>query len=92
MKLDLSRCVACVACIDCVADKQSRNPLMLDYEVGNRIDRHCQALGLIVRPMINMCVMSPPLIITEPQIDRMVEILRQGIERTQADLRAEGVI
>jgi adenosylmethionine-8-amino-7-oxononanoate aminotransferase len=81
-----------VACIDCVADKQSRNPLMLDYEVGNRIDRHCQALGLIVRPMINMCVMSPPLVIAEYQIDRMVEILREGIERTQRDLRAEGVI
>jgi adenosylmethionine-8-amino-7-oxononanoate aminotransferase len=81
-----------VACIDCVADKESRNPLMLDYEVGNRIDRHCQALGLIVRPMINMCVMSPPLVITEPQIDRMVEILREGIERTQRDLRVEGVI
>lgn len=81
-----------VACIDCVADKESRNPLRLDYEVGNRIDSHCQALGLIVRPMINMCVMSPPLIIAEYQIDRMVEILREGIERTQADLRAEGVI
>jgi adenosylmethionine-8-amino-7-oxononanoate aminotransferase len=81
-----------VACIDCVADKQSRNPLRLDYEVGSRIDRHCQALGLIVRPMINMCVMSPPLVITEHQIDRMVDILRQGIERTQADLKAEGII
>jgi adenosylmethionine-8-amino-7-oxononanoate aminotransferase len=81
-----------VACIDCVADKQSRNPLRLDYEVGNRIDRHCQALGLIVRPMINMCVMSPPLVIAEHQIDRMVEILRQGIERTQADLKGDGLI
>ena len=81
-----------VACIDCVADKQSRNPLRLDYEVGNRIDRHCQALGLIVRPMINMCVMSPPLVIARHQIDRMVDILREGIERTQRDLKAEGVI
>ena len=81
-----------VACIDCVADKESRNPLRLDYEVGNRIDRPCQALGLIMRPMISMSVMSPLLIIAEHQIDRMVAILREGIERTQADLRAEGVI
>jgi adenosylmethionine-8-amino-7-oxononanoate aminotransferase len=36
--------------------------------------------------------MSPPLVISEHQIDRMVDILRQGIERTQADLKAEGII
>jgi adenosylmethionine-8-amino-7-oxononanoate aminotransferase len=51
----------------------------MDYEIGNLIDKHCQALGLIVRPIINMCVMSPPLTITREQIDEMVSILRQGI-------------
>jgi len=38
-----------------------------------------------------MCVMSPPLIITEPQIDEMVAILREGISRTMEDLRREGL-
>ena len=38
-----------------------------------------------------MCVMSPPLIITRPQIDDMVGILREGISRTMDDLRSEGV-
>ncbi len=51
----------------------------MDAELGSRIDRHCQALGLIVRPLINMCVLSPPLTITKAQIDEMVSILRQGI-------------
>ena len=51
----------------------------MDYEIGNLIDKHCQRLGLIVRPIINMCVMSPPLTITKEQIDEMVSILRQGI-------------
>lgn len=80
-----------MACIECVADRESNNPLTLDYEVGKRIDAHCQELGLLVRPLINMCVMSPPLIITREQIDDMVAILREGIERTQADLRREGL-
>lgn len=80
-----------MACVDCVADKQSRNPLALDKEVGARIDAHCQELGLVVRPIYNMCVMSPPLIIRKPEIDRMVEILRQGIEMTQDDLEREGL-
>ena len=80
-----------MACIECVADRESLDPLQLDKDVGKRIDQHCHELGLLVRPLINMCVMSPPLIITEPQIDDMVGILREGISRTMDDLRREGV-
>ncbi len=85
------RGIGLMAGIECVADPVSKNPLALDLEVGARIDRHCQDLGLLVRPMINMIVMSPPLIIDKPEIDRMVEILHEGISRTMADLKAEGV-
>ena len=69
---------------------RSPDPLVLDYEVGGRIDAHCQALGLLVRPIVNMCVMSPPLTITPEQIDELVDILRRGIELTMDDLRREG--
>jgi adenosylmethionine-8-amino-7-oxononanoate aminotransferase len=80
-----------MACVECVADRDSNNPLELDNAVGKRIDRHCHELGLLVRPLINMCVMSPPLIITREQVDTMVAILREGISRTMDDLRKEGV-
>jgi len=63
----------------------------MDYEIGNRIDAHCQALGLLVRPLVNMCVMSPPLIITKAQIDELVGILRQGIEKAMDDVQREGL-
>jgi adenosylmethionine-8-amino-7-oxononanoate aminotransferase len=78
-----------MACIECVADRDSNNPLTLDLEVGKRIDRHCQELGLLVRPLINMCVMSPPLTISPEQIDNMAVILRQGIALTMDDLVRE---
>ncbi|MDE3080650.1 MAG: aminotransferase [Paracoccaceae bacterium] len=78
-----------MACVECVADKESRNPLALDLEVGKRIDRHCQERGLLVRPLIQMCVMSPPLIITRPQIDRMAEVLDQAIRATMDELTRE---
>jgi len=80
-----------MACIECVADRVSNNPLTLDLEVGKRIDRHCQELGLLVRPLINMCVMSPPLTISRAQVDEMVEILRKSIELTQDELTREGL-
>jgi adenosylmethionine-8-amino-7-oxononanoate aminotransferase len=80
-----------MGCVECVADRESKDPLQLDKDVGKRIDAHCHELGLLVRPLINMCVMSPPLIITREQIDDMVAILREGISRTMDDLRKEGV-
>ena len=53
--------------------------LALDREFGSRIDRKCEELGLIVRPLVNMCVFSPPLVITEAQIDEMFDILERAI-------------
>ncbi len=85
------RGIGLMACVECVADRESNNPLKLDYEVGKRIDAHCHALGLLVRPLIHMCVMSPPLIIIREQIDDMVAILREGISRTMEDLSREGL-
>ena len=80
-----------MACIECVADRESHNPIRLDTEVGVRIDRHCQELGLLVRPLVHMCVMSPPLVISREQIDTMAGILHEGISRTMRDLRQEGI-
>jgi adenosylmethionine-8-amino-7-oxononanoate aminotransferase len=80
-----------MAGIECVADHESNNPLTLDLEVGKRIDRHCQELGLLVRPLINMCVMSPPLTINRAQIDTMADILHKSIVITQDELVREGL-
>ena len=80
-----------MACIECSLDPAANTILESDYDLGARIDKHCQELGLLVRPIYSMCVMSPPLIITRKEIDQMVEILREGITRTQNDLRKEKV-
>ncbi len=55
------------------------------------IDAHCQENGLILRPIINMCVFSPPLIITKDQVDQMFDILEQGIRKTTDDLVKQGI-
>lgn len=85
------RGIGLMACVECVADHVSNNPLALDLEVGKRIDRHCQELGLLVRPLIHMCVMSPPLVIECDQIDRMRDILEKAIVLTQDELVREGL-
>ena len=83
------RGVGLMACIE--AAIPGKESLELDYAIGSRIDGHCQRLGLVVRPIYHMCVMSPPIIITRSQIDDMVAILREGIELAAEDLRREGL-
>lgn len=75
-----------VGCVECLVDTSSPNVTDFDKRIGARIDAHCAELGLIVRPLGNMCVMSPPLIITRRQIDDMIGILRLGIVRTVGEI------
>lgn len=83
------RGVGLIGCVECVGEEPQES-LAFHKAIGNRIDEHCQRLGLILRPLINMCVFSPPLIITRSQIDDMVGILEKGIRLTMQDLEREG--
>ena len=84
------RGVGLMACVECEIDPEGDNTLKADYEIGNRIDHYCQELGLILRPFINQCIVSPPCTITRDQIDEMVRILRKGIELAMEDARRDG--
>ena len=67
--------------IGCIEARLSKDGSRLEDErkIGMRLDEVCNDMGLIVRPLINMCVFSPPLIISRSQIDDMFEILEQAI-------------
>ena len=47
------------------------------------MDEACEKRGLLVRPIFNMCVFSPPLIITQSEIDDMFDILEDAIVEVQ---------
>ncbi len=90
-----TRGMGLVGCVECTvaqargADPYDERALALDTELGTRIDRHCHELGLLVRPLVNQCVFSPPLIITHEQVDRMFDILREAIIRTLRDVEQQ---
>ncbi len=84
-----ARGMGLVGCVECVADAKADNALDLDKSVGALIDHHCQENGLILRPIINMCVFSPPLIITEGELSQMFDILEKGIRLATEDLKQQ---
>ena len=72
--------------IEFVSDKATKQILGDDIMIGKRVAREAQARGLVVRPLGHMAVLSPPLILTETQIDQIGTILRESIMAVQNQL------
>ena len=80
-----------MAGIECVINKDSKEALVLDKAIGSRIDEESIKLGLIIRPLYHICVLSPALIITKSQIDDLTEKLYLAISNTIDQLQKEGL-
>jgi putrescine---pyruvate transaminase len=77
-------------CVECVADKDTKTLLMDSANESKRISNLCESLGLMVRPIGHLNVMSPPLVITEAQVDFVVETLDRAIRQVADELVREG--
>ena len=77
-------------CTEYVADKRTRALLPDGVNIGKRISNHCEARGLIIRPLAHLNIMSPPLVMTEAEVDELVTGLAAGIKAAADDLVREG--
>lgn len=77
-------------CVEAVADKTTKAILPDEARESKRISNLCESLGLLVRPIGHLNVMSPPLVITESQIDFIAETLETAIKQVTDDLVREG--
>ncbi len=65
----------------------SKEELAVDHEFGRLIDVATEKRGLLVRPLINMCVFSPPLIISSAEVDQMFDILDDALYEVQNNIQ-----
>ena len=79
-------------CVEYVADKASKELLPPEANIARRIAEHGQKRGIIVRPIAQLNILSPPLILDRAQIDFLVDALRESAEAATADLVAEGYL
>ena len=77
-------------CVENVADKTTKVPLPDGANESKRISNLCEEMGLMVRPIGHLNVMSPALTIIEAQVDFVVETLEKAIRRVTDDLVREG--
>jgi putrescine---pyruvate transaminase len=80
-----------MVCVENVADKARKTLLPEALDVGKRISDTAESMGLMVRPMGHLNVMSPPLTITEAEVDFVADILGKSIRQVADGLVREGV-
>lgn len=79
-----------MACLEFVADSETKRTFPEEIDVGKWVSNEADELGLIVRPIVNLNVMSPPLVITRDEVDQVVSRLREAINRAAVKLEAAG--
>lgn len=69
-----------IVAIELARDKARREPYPWQERRGLRIYRHALERGVLLRPISNVVYFMPPYVITPEEIDRMVDVAREGIE------------
>ncbi len=84
------RGVGLIAAIELIEDKASRKNFEPTAKVGARLSKLCEKHGLIGRAMINDAVaFSPPLVITEAEVDEMLNRFGTALDELTVELRRE---
>jgi putrescine aminotransferase len=76
--------------IQLVKDKERGTPFAPELEVGMLCRGHCFGHGLVMRAVGDRMIVAPPLVITRPQIDEMLTLIRRCLDLTWEDVRARG--
>lgn len=79
-----------MVCVENVASKLTKEPLPDGVNESKRISDAAETMGLMVRPIGHLNVMSPPLTITEAQVDFVVDTLDRAIRKVTDELVREG--
>ena len=71
--------------IDFVSDKAKRTPMDPGNGIVERISAYAREEGAIVRPAGNVIILSPPLVISETEIDTIVRSLTVACSRFEKE-------
>jgi putrescine aminotransferase len=79
------RGIGLLAAIELVPEKPKRGFFPRDADVGTHCRNHCFESGLVMRAIRDTMVLSPPFIVTEKEVDEIVEKAKAAIDQTARD-------
>ena len=71
--------------VEIVADRKTRAPFP-DGRGSALVRRHCLEQGLIVRAISDTIALSPPLVISESEVDHVADIVTGAVRKAEAEL------
>ncbi|MEW6177875.1 MAG: aspartate aminotransferase family protein [Pseudomonadota bacterium] len=81
-----ARGVGLLGALELVKNKKTRERFV-DADVGMRCREHCFRNGLVMRAVGDTMIISPPLVISEDQIDELIGKVRLCLDATAKDVR-----
>ena len=84
------RGIGLMRCIENVLDKSTKEMFPESVDISKRVSNAAERMGVLIRPIGRLNVMSPPLVITEQEIDRAVDRLGKALEEVCSELVSEG--
>jgi adenosylmethionine-8-amino-7-oxononanoate aminotransferase len=69
-----------LAAVELVEDKATKKMYDADKKVGPRLMQEMTKRGLVTRARLESIFFSPPLVITEQELDRMISITRDAVK------------
>ncbi len=74
-----------IVAIEFVKDRRTREPYPWTERRGQRVYRYSLSQGVLLRPIGNVVYFMPPYIVDEAEMDLMVRVAADGIERATCD-------
>ena len=65
--------------VELVAERSTKTPFPPSDKVGPRVHQRALELGMVSRVKGDSYLLAPPIVITNEQIDRCVEILARAV-------------
>jgi putrescine---pyruvate transaminase len=79
------RTVGLLAAIELVPNKPERSFFPRDRDVGTHCRNYCFRSGLVMRAIRDTMVLSPPLVISESEVDEIIVKAKEAIDLTARD-------
>ncbi|MCL4465126.1 MAG: aspartate aminotransferase family protein [Chloroflexi bacterium] len=80
------RGIGLLAAVELVANRETKTKFAHSLKVGAQVAAAARANGLICRAIGDVLVFAPPLIITRPQVDMLVDRFATALESVQKSL------
>lgn len=78
--------------LEFVKNKETKELISDEVDVGELVAKACMRRGVMVRPIAHLNVISPPLCMTREQIDDFVAVMRESIIEIAGKLTEQGYL